>query len=117
MNIEKKTVLVTGGNRGIGRALVDEALRRGAKRVYGGTRVALHNIDERVTAVTLDVTNAAQIQAAVEKVDELRCPHQQCRRRHLRRSEQARCHRTAPGGKLPRSAHGHSTLFAAAEKL
>ncbi len=28
-----KSVLVTGANRGLGRALVDEALRRGAKRV------------------------------------------------------------------------------------
>lgn len=71
MNIEKKTVLITGSNRGIGRALVDEALRRGARRVYAGTRNALHHSDERVTAITLDVTNAAQIQAAVEKVDSL----------------------------------------------
>jgi NAD(P)-dependent dehydrogenase (short-subunit alcohol dehydrogenase family) len=34
MNIAGKTVLVTGTNRGLGRALVEEALRCGAKRVY-----------------------------------------------------------------------------------
>ena len=31
--IADKTVLVTGANRGLGRMLVEEALRRGAKRV------------------------------------------------------------------------------------
>jgi len=69
MNIENKTVLITGANRGIGRALVDEALRRGAKRVYAGTRQTLAHSDERVTPLTLDVTNEQQIKSAVEKVE------------------------------------------------
>src|SRR6266849_1925768 len=34
MTIEGQAVLVTGANRGIGRALVGEPLRRGAKRGY-----------------------------------------------------------------------------------
>jgi NAD(P)-dependent dehydrogenase (short-subunit alcohol dehydrogenase family) len=64
-------VLVTGANRGIGQALVEEALRRGATRVYAGTRQPLAHSDRRVTPVTLDVTNAAQTQAAVETVESL----------------------------------------------
>jgi NAD(P)-dependent dehydrogenase (short-subunit alcohol dehydrogenase family) len=71
MKIADKTVLVTGANRGIGQALVAEALRRGAKRVYAGTRRSLAHSDGRVTPLTLDVTNAAQIQAAVERVESL----------------------------------------------
>ena len=38
MSITNKTVLITGANRGIGRARLEEALRRGAKRVYAGMR-------------------------------------------------------------------------------
>jgi NAD(P)-dependent dehydrogenase (short-subunit alcohol dehydrogenase family) len=71
MTIADKAVLVTGANRGIGQALVEEALRRGAKRVYAGARRPLSHPDGRVTPLTLDVTNAAQIQAAVEQVPSL----------------------------------------------
>ena len=71
MIIEGKAVLVTGANRGIGQALVEEALNRGAGRVYAGTRQPLAHPDRRVTPLALEVTSAAQIQAAAGRVDSL----------------------------------------------
>ena len=71
MTIADKAVLVTGANRGIGQALVAEALSRGAKRVYAGTRQPLAHPGGRVTPLTLDVTSAAQIQAAADQVETL----------------------------------------------
>jgi NAD(P)-dependent dehydrogenase (short-subunit alcohol dehydrogenase family) len=69
--IADKAVLITGANRGIGRALVDEALHRGARRVYAGTRDRFTATDERVVPVALDVTNDAQIQDAAGAVESL----------------------------------------------
>ncbi len=71
MTLADRAVLVTGANRGIGKALVEEALRRGAKRVYAGTRQPMTPSDGRVTPLTLDVTDEAQTRAAVESVESL----------------------------------------------
>jgi NAD(P)-dependent dehydrogenase (short-subunit alcohol dehydrogenase family) len=71
MNVAGKAVLITGANRGIGRALVDEALRRGAGRVYAATRQPFSHPDARVVPLIMDVTKPAQIQDAVTKVESL----------------------------------------------
>jgi NAD(P)-dependent dehydrogenase (short-subunit alcohol dehydrogenase family) len=57
---------VTGANRGLGKAIVEELLRRGAAKVYAGARdpqtVAVN--DPRVVAVRLDVTDHDSVYAA-----------------------------------------------------
>lgn len=70
MNAES-TVLITGANRGVGRALVDEALRRGAGRVYAATRTPFEHPDARVSNLILDVTDPAAIEAAAARVPRL----------------------------------------------
>jgi NAD(P)-dependent dehydrogenase (short-subunit alcohol dehydrogenase family) len=71
MNIRNKTILITGANRGIGHAVLDEALKRGAKKVYAGTRNAFEHPDIRVVPLTLDVTSASDIERAAREVDDL----------------------------------------------
>jgi NAD(P)-dependent dehydrogenase (short-subunit alcohol dehydrogenase family) len=71
MTVAGKAVLITGANRGIGKALVEEALTRGVARIYAGTRRPWAHPGQRVTPLPLDVTNAAQIQAATEGVESL----------------------------------------------
>lgn len=69
--IDGTAVLVTGANRGIGQALVTEALRRGASRVYAGTRRPYTHPDPRVTSLALDITDAEQVAAAAAQVESL----------------------------------------------
>jgi NAD(P)-dependent dehydrogenase (short-subunit alcohol dehydrogenase family) len=62
---------VAGVRGSLGRALVDEALKRGAKRVCAASRQPTVVPDARVTPLTLDVTDPAQIQEAVDRVESL----------------------------------------------
>lgn len=64
-------IMITGANRGLGAALVADALSRGARQVYAGTRHPLPLTDHRVTALQLDVTDAGDIAAAAREIDEL----------------------------------------------
>ena len=67
LKIEGAIALVTGANRGIGRALSEALLSRGVKKLYAAAREpeALNGLrDARVVPLLLDVTDAKQIRAA-----------------------------------------------------
>ena len=71
--IEGAVALVTGANRGIGRALTEALLTRGVRKVYATARnpEALRALrDERLVSLRLDVTDADQIRAAAEAASE-----------------------------------------------
>ena len=71
MNIEGAVVLVTGANRGLGAEYVRQLLDRGAAKVYAGARSLESITAEGVIPIKLDVTNSADIQAAVEQCSDL----------------------------------------------
>jgi NAD(P)-dependent dehydrogenase (short-subunit alcohol dehydrogenase family) len=65
MNIEGRSAVVTGANRGLGRSLVDALLERGAAKVYAAVRdPASAPSDPRVVALRLDLTDRESIAAA-----------------------------------------------------
>jgi NAD(P)-dependent dehydrogenase (short-subunit alcohol dehydrogenase family) len=63
VNVKGSTVLVTGGQRGLGKAIVDEFLRAGAAKVYSTARAPKPSDDHRVVSVELDVTKADSVAA------------------------------------------------------
>ena len=72
--VEGAVALVTGANRGIGRALTEALLTRGVRKVYATARdpEALRALrDERLVSLRLDVTDADQIRAAGEAASDV----------------------------------------------
>src|SRR6201994_2852370 len=71
MKIQGSVALVTGANRGIGKAIADELLARGAAKVYAGVRDVASVTDERLVPVELDVTDAALVRAAADRLGDV----------------------------------------------
>ncbi|MDA1089517.1 MAG: SDR family oxidoreductase [Proteobacteria bacterium] len=73
MKIENSIALVTGANRGIGRAFVEELLSAGAAKIYATARdiktltSLIATAPERVIPVALDVTRPDMIRAAADR--------------------------------------------------
>lgn len=70
MDFDGAAVLVTGANRGLGRAFTQELVKRGAK-VYGGARNPASVVDEGVIPVQLDVTDDASVEAAAKELGDV----------------------------------------------
>jgi NAD(P)-dependent dehydrogenase (short-subunit alcohol dehydrogenase family) len=71
MDITGKKALITGANRGLGRAFAEALLNAGASIVYAGARDSSTLSDPRLTPVRLDVTASQDVAAAAEACSDI----------------------------------------------
>jgi NAD(P)-dependent dehydrogenase (short-subunit alcohol dehydrogenase family) len=76
VDINGAVALVTGGNRGLGRAFVYALLGAGARKVYVGARSPFESDSPRLQPVRLDITNASDIATAATSCQDVTiCVH------------------------------------------
>jgi NAD(P)-dependent dehydrogenase (short-subunit alcohol dehydrogenase family) len=66
MEVQGSTALVTGANRGLGKAFAQALLAAGARKVYAGVRNPESITDPAFSALKLDITNPEDVQKAAE---------------------------------------------------
>jgi NAD(P)-dependent dehydrogenase (short-subunit alcohol dehydrogenase family) len=71
MDIQDQVALVTGANRGIGRAFVEELLERGARKVYATARRPEAIDVPGVEVLRLDLTDEASVAAAAAAAEDV----------------------------------------------
>jgi len=71
MDINGSVALVTGANRGIGQAIAEELLTRGASKVYAAVRNPASVTDDRLVPIALDVTDPGSVAAAAERASDV----------------------------------------------
>ena len=71
MDMQDSTVLVTGANRGIGKAFADALLERGAAKVYAAVRDVATVADRRLVPIQLDVTDPERVAAVARELDDV----------------------------------------------
>ncbi|MBV9790664.1 MAG: SDR family oxidoreductase [Chloroflexi bacterium] len=76
VSVAGSVALVTGANRGIGAAFVQELLAAGAQRVYAAARnprslLELAQQDSRIMPVQLDITDEESVRIAVQRLSDV----------------------------------------------
>jgi NAD(P)-dependent dehydrogenase (short-subunit alcohol dehydrogenase family) len=71
MDLNNSIILITGGNRGLGKSLVEELLKTGVRKIYAGSRTLTSSSNPRVQPLQLDITNAHDIAAAVDTCQDI----------------------------------------------